>query len=121
MVGLGLLALAIQDAGAYSPAVAGSDGRTTLWIAMGVGVLALVAAALLAKAVLRMDTGTPAMRVISDAIREGAEAFLKRQYRTIGALALVLAVVLFAGYKFSPRTAPLAGKTVLSFLVGAVC
>ncbi|GAC1418870.1 MAG: sodium-translocating pyrophosphatase [Acidobacteriaceae bacterium] len=121
MVGVGLLALAIQDAGSALPAVAGGDGRTTLWIAMGVGVLALVAAAMLARAVIAMDTGTPAMRVISDAIREGAEAFLRRQYTTIGAIALVLAVVVFAGYSFSPRTQAYAGKTVLSFLVGAVC
>ena len=121
MAGFSLLALAIQDAGVYSPAVAGTDGRVTLWIAMGVGVLALVAAGLLAKAVLAMDTGTPEMRVISDAIREGAEAFLRRQYTTIGALALVLAVVVFAGYSMSARTQMYAGKTVLSFLVGAVC
>ena len=120
MVGFGLLAVAIQDAGSYTPAVAG-DGRTVLWIAMGVGVLALVAAGLLASAVIGMDAGTPAMRAISDAIREGAEAFLRRQYKTIGWIALVLAVVVYGGYSVSPRTSPFAAKTVLSFLVGAVC
>jgi K(+)-stimulated pyrophosphate-energized sodium pump len=92
-----------------------------LWIALGVGVLALVAAALLAKAVLAGDTGTADMRIISDAIREGAEAFLARQYRTIGILAAVLAVVVFLGYYMSPRTQDVATKTVISFLVGAVC
>jgi K(+)-stimulated pyrophosphate-energized sodium pump len=121
MVLAGLLAVAIQDAGPFVPAVAGGDGRTILWIAMGVGVLALVAAGLLAKAVIGMDTGTAEMRAISDAIREGAEAFLRRQYRTIGAIAAVLAVVVFVGYSLSPRTAPFATKTVVSFLVGAVC
>jgi K(+)-stimulated pyrophosphate-energized sodium pump len=121
MVGLGLLAVAIQDAGPFTPAVAGDDGRMVLWIAMGVGVLALVAAGLLARSVIAMDTGTPAMRAISDAIREGAEAFLRRQYRTIGAIAVVLAVVVFVGYSLSARTQPFAMKTVLSFLVGAVC
>ena len=121
MVLAGLLAVAIQDAGPMVPAVAGDDGRSILWIAMGVGVLALVAAGLLARAVIAMDTGTAEMRAISDAIREGAEAFLRRQYRTIGAIALVLAVVVFAGYHASPRTAPFALKTVVSFLVGAVC
>ncbi len=34
---------------------------------------------------------------------------------------LVLAVVVFFGYHLSPRTAPYALKTVISFLVGAVC
>ncbi|MDQ2926439.1 MAG: sodium-translocating pyrophosphatase [Acidobacteriota bacterium] len=92
-----------------------------LWIALGVGVLALIAALLLARHVLSADAGTAEMRVISDAIREGAEAFLARQYRTIGILAIVLAVAVFAGYHLSPRTAPYALKTVISFLVGAVC
>jgi K(+)-stimulated pyrophosphate-energized sodium pump len=121
MVGLGLLAVAIQDAGAITPAVPGDDGRSVLWIAMGVGLLALVAAALLARSVIAMDTGTVEMRSISDAIREGAEAFLRRQYRTIGAIAIVLAIIVFAGYSASPRTSAYAGRTVLSFLVGAVC
>jgi K(+)-stimulated pyrophosphate-energized sodium pump len=101
-------------------AVQGNDA-VWLWIAMGIGVLALLAALLLARSVLSADTGTAEMRAISDAIREGAEAFLSRQYRTIGILALVLAVVVFAGYHASLRTAPLALKTVISFLVGAVC
>ncbi|MGH9364216.1 MAG: sodium/proton-translocating pyrophosphatase, partial [Thermoanaerobaculia bacterium] len=37
--------------------------------------------------VLARDTGTAAMQEISNAIREGAEAFLRRQNRTIGLLA----------------------------------
>ena len=118
---LGLLAvvvLGVQDVPVS--AVAGGD-EMWLWIAMGVGVLALLAALLLARSVLSADTGTAEMQAISNAIREGAEAFLSRQYRTIGILALVLAVVVFAGYHASPRTAPLALKTVISFLVGAVC
>jgi K(+)-stimulated pyrophosphate-energized sodium pump len=101
--------------------VANGDGRTVLGIAMGVGLVALLAAFLLARIVLAQDTGTPDMQVISNAIREGAEAFLKRQYRTIGVLAVVLAFVVFFGYHLSARTAPFAAKTVISFLVGAVC
>lgn len=98
-----------------------SNDAIWLWIAMGVGVLALVAALLLARLVMAGDTGTPEMRVISDAIREGAEAFLARQYRTIGILAVVLAVIVFLGYNFSERTHEVAGKTVIAFLVGAIC
>ncbi len=113
------LALAVQEA---APAYNGNDGgRIYLWIALGVGVLALAAAAMLARAVIASDTGTPEMRAISDAIREGAEAFLRRQYTTIGGIAVALAVVLFVGYHLSSRTAPYALKTVMSFLVGAVC
>src|ERR1700727_374947 len=97
MVGVRFLAMAVQQV-PYAPAVVdGSDGRIYLWIALGVGVLALVAALMLARAVIASDTGTPEMRAISDAIREGAEAFLRRQYKTIGRFALGLAVWGFCG------------------------
>ena len=104
-----------------SPQSNNSDGRLYLWIAIGVALVALVLALLLARAVIASDSGTAEMQLISNAIREGAEAFLKQQYRTIGAIALVLAIVVFVGYRLSPRTAPFATQTVVSFLVGAVC
>src|ERR1700748_1366066 len=105
MFAVSFLAMAVQEQAGVTPAYAGNDdGRMYLWAALGVGVLALVAALMLARAVIASDTGTPEMRAISDAIREGAEAFLRRQYKTIGAIALVLAVVVFVGYRLSPRT-----------------
>jgi K(+)-stimulated pyrophosphate-energized sodium pump len=102
-------------------AAVGTSGSTFLWIALVAGVLGLVFALFLARSVLAYDTGTPEMQVISNAIREGAEAFMSRQYTTIAALAVVLAIALFVGYKFSDFTAPLAGKVVISFLIGAIC
>ena len=98
-----------------------TSGSTFLWIALIAGLLGLVFALFLARSVLAYDTGTPEMRLISNAIREGAEAFMSRQYTTIAALAVVLAIALFVGYKFSDFTAPLAGKVVISFLIGAIC
>src|SRR6202789_618626 len=98
-----------------------TGGSTFLWIALLAGLLGLVFALFLARSVLAFDTGTPEMRLISNAIREGAEAFMSRQYTTIAALAVVLAIALFVGYKFSDFTAPLAGKVVISFLIGAIC
>jgi K(+)-stimulated pyrophosphate-energized sodium pump len=118
MHGLRFLALAVLQSAPSDPA---NDGRIYLWIAIAVAVLALVFALVLARGVIASDSGTPDMQAISNAIREGAEAFLKRQYQTIGAIALVLAVIVFIGYHLSPRTAPYAAKTVISFLVGAVC
>ena len=114
------LLLALQD---YSPAAtpASSSDTLWLWIALAVGVLALVAALLIARSVIAGDLGTEDMQAISNAIREGAEAFLARQYRTIGIIAVILAVIVFLGYHASPRTAPLALRTVISFLVGATC
>lgn len=120
MMAMSLLALAVQgqDVTTTVPVVA-ANGSIFLWIALGVGVLALVAAGLMARAVIASDTGTAEMQVISNAIREGAEAFLRRQYKTISILAAVIALVLFLGYyRGSPDYAI---KTVISFLVGAVC
>jgi K(+)-stimulated pyrophosphate-energized sodium pump len=107
--------------GQGSTAAVDPDGSTFLWIALIAGLLGLIFALFLARSVLAYDTGTPEMRTISNAIREGAEAFMSRQYTTIAALAVVLAICLFVGYKFSDFTAPLAVKVVVSFLIGAIC
>jgi K(+)-stimulated pyrophosphate-energized sodium pump len=99
---------------------------------LGVSLLSLVVAILIARWVLAKDTGTPAMRTISDAIKEGAEAFLHRQYRTIGWLAIALAVVIFILYAFVRQLNTeeqrlhltqmvLALSTVISFMLGALC
>jgi H(+)-translocating pyrophosphatase len=80
--------------------------------------------------VLKRDTGTPAMREISNAIKEGAEAFLRRQNRTILLLAGVLGALIFVLYAFVrshhdfdpvPTALRLAFWTTLSFLLGAGC
>lgn len=117
-----LLGMVVQvQVPATSAGISGDGGTICLWMAIAVGVLALVAAWMLARHVLCCESGTPEMQSISNAIREGAEAFLRRQYRTIGVIAVILAILLFVGYHMSARTAPFAMKTVISFLVGAVC
>src|ERR1700759_2504478 len=98
----------------------GSDSLY-LWVALAVGVLGLIAALVFARSVLGSDTGTADMQHISDAIRQGAEAFMRRQYGTIAMIAVALAIILFLGYHLSPFTAPYANKVVISFLIGATC
>lgn len=88
---------------------------------LGASVLALIVAAVFAREVMGSDGGTEAMRSIAGAIKEGAEAFLKRQYRTIYLLSVVLAVLIFAFYMLAGKGLPLAEKTVISFFAGAVC
>jgi K(+)-stimulated pyrophosphate-energized sodium pump len=91
---------------------------------------ALVFAWALARWVLKKDTGTPAMKAISDAIKEGAEAFMRRQNRTILFLAILFAAILFVGYgfvrshhNFDPvaSSLTLASWITLSFVLGALC
>jgi K(+)-stimulated pyrophosphate-energized sodium pump len=93
-------------------------------------VFGLLFAAYLARWVLRFSTGSEAMQKISNAIKEGAEAFLRRQNRTIIGLALAFAVVLFLGYgvvrehrPFDPvaTSFQLATWITLSFVFGALC
>jgi K(+)-stimulated pyrophosphate-energized sodium pump len=105
----------------HASPVAANDGQIYLWVAIGVALAALLLAFLLARSVIASDSGTSEMQAISNAICEGAEAFLSRQYKTIALIALLLAVIVFVGYHMSPRTAPYATKTVVSFLVGAIC
>ena len=118
---LATMFFSFQDIQSTNPGMVQSSDTIWLWIALGVGVLALLAAFILARVVLAGDTGTPEMRVISDAIREGAEAFLSRQYRSIGIMAAILAVIIFLGYHFAPSTHDVALQTVIGFLVGATC
>jgi K(+)-stimulated pyrophosphate-energized sodium pump len=60
----------------------------TALLAIGVG-LALM------RGVLATDQGTPKMIEIAKAIQEGALAYLKRQFRTIGFIVVPLAVIVF--------------------------
>jgi H(+)-translocating pyrophosphatase len=99
-------------------------------LVMAFSVFGLLFAAYLARWVLRHSTGSSAMQRISNAIKEGAEAFLRRQNRTILLLALLFAVVLFVGYgfirghrDFDPVGSglTLAFWITLSFVFGAAC
>ncbi len=100
-----------------------------LSITLGCSVFALLFALYLSRWVLRQDDGTPAMRTISDAIREGAEAFLSRQYRTILLLTVPVAAVIYILYAFIRPASPhdavpvsdLALYTAGSFIFGAIC
>ena len=83
-------------------------------------LLGLLIAYLLARYVLNQEMGNPQMQAISDHIREGAMAFLKRQYGTIAALTAVLAVIIFLIYALSGKVS-FGWHTAFAFVAGALC
>ena len=91
-----------------------------VWFFLVVSVVSLLMAWVFTREVLAADTGTKGMQEIAAAIKEGAEAFMKRQYITIYAFSIVLAILLFIFYTYT-KGIDLAWKTVISFFAGAVC
>jgi K(+)-stimulated pyrophosphate-energized sodium pump len=99
-------------------------------IILPAGIIAVLFAIYLARDVLSRDTGTKEMEDVAGTIFEGAVAFIRRQYTTIGILAVVGAVVI-AGVISLFETADVADtkvfgldlgwRTGLAFLVGAAC
>jgi K(+)-stimulated pyrophosphate-energized sodium pump len=99
------------------------------WLVPVAGLVTLIFAILMARNVLRRDPGTPKMKEIGDMIFEGAWAFLKRQYSTIGIFSLAIAAIigvlvgLLGGEEgIEGMTAfGIGWRTAVSFLVGAIC
>jgi K(+)-stimulated pyrophosphate-energized sodium pump len=85
-----------------------------------VSLLALVVAAYLARDVLAHESGTAEMQRVADAIREGAEAFIRRQYRTIGLMTVGLAI-LIGGLSGVLQSWEHSLRTTFAFLLGAGC
>ncbi len=79
------------------------------------GVFALFYAFFLAKSIMKESPGTPEMARISKAIQEGAMAFLKREYFTLGITLLVLAILISIFLKPSQALTFLVGLLVSSF------
>src|SRR6188474_3527704 len=107
------------------------DASSLQLIILPAGIIAILFAIYLARDVLSRDTGTQAMQDVAGTIYEGAVAFLRRQYTTIGILALVGAVVIgvvigiveSAEVADVPKLAglPIGVMTGFAFIVGAAC
>src|SRR5690242_1351356 len=69
---------------------------TALWVIIGCGLLAILYGAWAIQSVLAADAGSAKMQEISAAVREGAQAYLRRQYTTIGIVGIV--IFLIVGY-----------------------
>ena len=83
----------------------------TLWLIVLCGVLAIAYAIWATISVMSADAGSEKMQEIAAAIREGAQAYLKRQYSTIAAVGVV--IFLIVGYF-------LGWLVAIGFAVGAI-
>src|SRR6266849_4323787 len=80
---------------AGSGAVSVSGANLTRVVVVGVvALLALAVAALLVREVLAASQGTERMQEIATAVQEGAAAYLRRQFRTLGVFVVVIFFVL---------------------------
>jgi K(+)-stimulated pyrophosphate-energized sodium pump len=60
-------------------------------------IIAIVYGLLLARSILKKSAGNEKMQSIASAIAEGAKAYLNRQYKTIGVIAVILFFILWWG------------------------
>src|SRR5262245_4554981 len=84
---------------------------TALWLIVACGALAVVYAVWATQSVMASDAGSARMQAIAAAVREGAQAYLKRQYTTIGLVGIVIFAIVWYF---------LGGLVAIGFLIGAV-
>ena len=82
-----------------------------LWLAIGSGILAVVYGLLSTQWILKQPAGNERMQEISLAIQEGANAYMNRQYFTIGVVGVVLFVLLGIILNWA---------TAIGFAIGAI-
>ncbi|MAG29070.1 sodium-translocating pyrophosphatase [bacterium] len=84
---------------------------TYLLFSIATSILAIVAGGVLSAWVIGRRAGNEKMQEIADAIQKGSKAYLNRQYRTIGVVALIVFLLLGLALNWA---------TAWGFLVGAV-
>ncbi|XP_061361344.1 pyrophosphate-energized membrane proton pump 3 isoform X1 [Gastrolobium bilobum] len=109
----------------------GASTSPIIVFVISVCILSFLVSLYLTKWVLAKDEGPPEMVQIADAIRDGAEGFIRTQYGSISKMAMLLALVILCIYLFRGTTpqqessglgrSTSAYITVAAFLLGALC
>ena len=82
-----------------------------LWLIVIAGALSIVYGVITTRGLMAADAGTARMQEISAAVREGAQAYLRRQYTTIAIVGVVIFILAFW---------LLGIYAAIGFLIGAV-
>jgi K(+)-stimulated pyrophosphate-energized sodium pump len=90
-----------------------------IYLPIGISVFSLLVVGFLINWIKKQEAGTEKMQEIAGAIKTGANTFIKRQYKTIGYIAAVLAAALYLMYCLN-NNQTLAWQTALAFVLGAV-
>jgi K(+)-stimulated pyrophosphate-energized sodium pump len=79
--------------------------QIAIWSVEGIAILGLLYAVFLRSQIMKENKGTPEMQAVWNAIREGADAYLTRQLKSILPLIAILTLALFASVFIVPPTA----------------
>ncbi|MBN2189423.1 MAG: sodium-translocating pyrophosphatase [Chitinispirillaceae bacterium] len=86
---------------------------TITLLSLAAGLVGVIYALATAAWIMKQNSGTDKMRQISDAVKEGAAAFLNREYKTVAIVAVVVFAIIFAVPKLGMWAA-------IGFLIGTV-
>jgi len=89
--------------------------NSLLLIAPVSGLISILVAIYLYYHVKKQDAGTPKMHEVSSAIREGAIAYLKREYKTLAIFVFIIAILITIALG---RKGPV---TALAYVIGSIC
>jgi len=89
-----------------------------VWIAVICSILGVGVVGYFARYVLKQNPGAERIREITNAIQEGAKAFIHREYRTEIIVVVIIAVILAL---LGLATPDLGWKPAVAFIFGAIC
>lgn len=91
--------------------MAALDASILLYLPIALAIVGIIYGAYLTRSIFRRPQGTEKMQKISLSIRQGADAYLSRQFKTI----IIFVIILFAAIYYV-----LGQSTAIAFLIGAV-
>ncbi|MFA6907318.1 MAG: sodium-translocating pyrophosphatase [Candidatus Micrarchaeia archaeon] len=92
--------------------MSGTVPDVVLYLPVALALIGIAYGVIVSLSIFKKSEGTAKMRKISGAIREGADAYLARQFRTISLFAVALAIIVYLA---------LGPLVAIAFVVGAAC